>query len=79
MYKLINKAGTELDGFQSLDSAMQAAKAVGFFVTIKGPDDFEVCGVFGVDSVKNGKCPDGVLYDWNKTNRIGRVKREFGV
>lgn len=75
MYKLINKAGMELDGFPTLDSAMQAAKAVGFFVTIKGPD-FEVCGIFGVDSVKDGKCPDGVVYDWNKASRIGRVKKE---
>jgi hypothetical protein len=79
MYKLINKTGKELDGFLTLDSAMKAAKAVGFFVTIKGPNDFEVCGVFGVDSIKNGVCPDGVKYDWNKNNRIGRVKREFGV
>jgi len=75
MYKLINKSGTELDGFETLDSAMQAAKAVGFFVTIKGPD-FEVCGRFGVDSVRNGVCPDGVVYDWNKASRIGRVRRE---
>jgi len=75
MYTLVNKAGAELDGFKTLDSAMQAAKAVGFFVTIKGPD-FEVCGVFGVDSVRNGLCPDGVVYDWNKSSRIGRVKKE---
>lgn len=75
MYKLINKKGAELDGFMSLDSAMQAAKACGFFVTINGPD-FEVCGVFGVDSVKNGMCPDGVVYDWNKAGRIGRMKKE---
>ena len=75
MFKLINKAGAELDGFPTLDSAMQAAKAVGFFVTIKGPD-FEVCGIFGVDSVKDGKCPDGVAYDWNKASRIGRVQKE---
>jgi len=75
MYKLINKAGTELDGFKTLDSAMQAARAVGFFVTIKGPD-FKVCGIFGVDTVKDGRCPDGVAYDWNKASRIGRVKKE---
>ena len=74
MYKLINKAGTELDGFETLDSAMQAAKAVGFFVTIKGPT-FEVCGRFGVDTVKDGLCPDGVAYDWNKASRIGQTKR----
>ena len=74
MYKLINKAGAELDGFETLDSAMQAAKAVGFFVTIKGPT-FEVCGRFGVDTVQDGLCPDGVAYDWNKASRIGQTKR----
>jgi hypothetical protein len=75
MFKLINKRGDVLDGFSTLDSAMQAAKAVGFFVTIKGPN-FEACGIFGVDSVRDGKCPDGVVYDWNKASRIGRVKKE---
>ena len=75
MFKLINKLGIELDGFATLDSAIEAAKAVGFFVTIKGPE-FEACGIFGVDTVRDGKCPDGVAYDWNKSSRIGRVKKE---
>ena len=39
-------------------------------------EGMEVVGVFGVDSIKNGKCPDGVAYDWNKASRIGRVKKE---
>jgi hypothetical protein len=76
MYTLINKNGDELDGFPTLDSAMQAAKTTGFFVTIKGPGNFEVCGVFGVDSVQDGKTPDGQVYDWNKASRIGRIKKE---
>ena len=54
---------------------MAFAKTVGMFVTISGPD-FEVCGVFGVDSVEDGLCPDGVAYTWNKASRIGRVKKE---
>jgi hypothetical protein len=45
------------------------------FVTIKGAD-FEIVGMFGVDSIKDGVCPDGVKYDWNKASRIGRVKKE---
>ena len=61
--------------FDSLDMAMSYAKLTNKFVTIKGPD-FEIVGMFGVDSVKDGKCPDGVAYDWNKASRIGRVKRE---
>lgn len=58
----------------SLDEAMKYAKLLNEFVTIAGPD-FEVCGKFGVDSVKNGVCPDGVAYDWNKASRIGAPKR----
>lgn len=53
---------------------MQYAKTLNEFVTIKSKD-FEICGMFGVDSVKDGKCPDGITYDWNKSSRIGRAKR----
>jgi hypothetical protein len=74
MYKVICN-DEELDRFITLHEAMAFAKAVGVFVKIKGPD-FEVVGRFGVDSVVDGKCPDGVTYDWNKTSRIGRVKKE---
>ena len=44
---------------------MNVAKSMNEFVTIKG-EDFEIVGMFGVDSVKDGLCPDGVKYDWNK-------------
>jgi hypothetical protein len=69
MYKIEEKE------FLTLDLAMAHAKALNVFVTIKG-NEFEVCGVFGVDSVSDGKCPDGVAYDWNKASRIGRVQKE---
>ena len=75
MYKVIDNTGFVRGAFDSLDTAMEAAKLVDEFVTIKGAD-FEVCGIFGVDSVKDGLCPDGVEYDWNKASRIGRVKKE---
>lgn len=61
--------------FVDLISAMDYAKTCNEFVVIQG-NGFEVCGRFGVDSVKDGKCPDGVAYDWNKASRIGRVKKE---
>jgi hypothetical protein len=61
--------------FVDLISAMDYAKSLNEFVSIVGPD-FEVCGMFGVDSIKNGLCPDGIAYDWNKASRIGRVKKE---
>jgi hypothetical protein len=70
-----NKYKIEEHEFSTLSEAMAHAKSIGTFITIKGPD-FEVCGRFGVDTVADGKCPDGVAYDWNKAARIGRVKKE---
>lgn len=73
MYEVIGKVVTFK--VMTLDEAMQTAKSMNEFVTITGPD-FEIVGMFGVDSIKDGKCPDGVAYDWNKASRIGRVKKE---
>ena len=72
MYKVIGKIVTF--DVMTLDEAMHTAKVMNEFVTIQGPD-FEVCGKFGVDTVANGLCPDGVAYDWNKASRIGQAKR----
>jgi hypothetical protein len=72
MYKVIGKE--ETFKVLTLAEAMNVAKSMNEFVTIKGAD-FEMVGIFGVDSIKDGKCPDGVAYDWNKASRIGRVKR----
>jgi len=74
MYSVIF-GGDELERFITLNEAMAYAKTIDAFVTIKS-EDFEVVGMFGVDSVKDGVCPDGVAYDWNKASRIGRVKKE---
>ena len=73
MFKVIGK-NAEYEVY-SLDDAMFLAKKMNEFVSIKGTD-FEVCGMFGVDSVVDGKCPDGVAYDWNKASRLGRTKKE---
>ena len=73
MYKVIGKTTTV--NVMTLDEAMRTAKAMNEFVTIKSAE-FEMVGMFGVDSIKDGKCPDGVAYDWNKASRIGRVKKE---
>lgn len=75
MFKVIDKEGHVRGKSTDLNVAMEMAKYVDEFVTISGPD-FEVCGMFGVDSIKDGVCPDGVKYDWNKESRIGRVKKE---
>jgi len=73
MYKVIGKE--ETFKVLTLAEAMNLAKHMNEFVTIKGAD-FEVCGIFGVDSIVDGKCPDGVVYDWNKASRIGGSKRK---
>jgi hypothetical protein len=64
-YKVISKNLSPLFACETLNEAMAFAKTVGKFVTIKG-SDFEVCGVFGVDSINSGICPDGVEYSWKK-------------
>ena len=58
----------------TLSEAMNVAKHLNEFVTIVG-DGVEIVGMFGVDSIENGRCPDGVQYDWNKASRIGAPKR----
>jgi hypothetical protein len=73
MYKIIGKEETLK--VLTLAEAMNIAKSMNEFVRIVGTD-FEIVGIFGVDVVKDGKCPDGVDYDWNKASRIGRVKKE---
>jgi len=72
MYKVTGKA--EEFKVLTLAEAMNVAKSLNEFVTISGPE-FEIVGMFGVDAVADGKCPDGVAYDWNKASRIGAAKR----
>ena len=73
MFKVIGK-NIEYE-VHSLEDAMFLAKKMNEFVSIVSKD-FEVCGIFGVDSVRGGKTPDGVAYDWDKSSRIGRVKKD---
>ena len=54
--------------FQTLDEAMEWAKQLGEFVTIKF-NDLEIAGKFGVDSITGGKFPNGEPYTWKKRRR----------
>jgi hypothetical protein len=63
MYKVIGKE--ETFKVLTLAEAMNVAKSMNEFVTIKSTD-FEMVGIFGVDSIVDGKCPDGVDYTWMK-------------
>jgi len=51
--------------FEDLTQAMNWAKVLGEFVTIK-INGMELVGRFGADSIVDGKCPDGVDYTWMK-------------
>lgn len=73
MYKVIGKEETLK--VLTLAEAMNVAKHMNEFVRIVSKD-FEIVGMFGVDTIKDGVCPDGVAYDWNKASRIGRVQKE---
>ena len=44
------------------------------FVTMVSENPNSV-GKPGVDEVKDGKCPDGVAYSWNKASRIGATRK----
>lgn len=74
-YQVLSKTVFVFDVCPTLDSAMQTAKALGQFVTIRGPDGMEFVGMFGADTVADGKTPDGHAYDWNKQSRMGRRKK----
>ena len=64
-----------LNASPTLDDAMVYAKGYNKFVTITDGTT-EIVGKFGVDSVVDGKCPDGVQYDWNKASRIGNSRKK---
>lgn len=73
MYKVISKNSSQ--ECPDLSAALEYAKTVDEFVTITD-GLIEIVGKFGADSIKQGVCPDGLKYDWNKASRIGRMKRE---
>jgi hypothetical protein len=63
MYRVIGKE--EQFKVLTLAEAMNVAKSLNEFVTIQGPN-VEIVGMFGVDSIVDGQCPDGVEYSWMK-------------
>lgn len=73
MYKVYDREGFVRGKAKDLAMAMEMAKYIDEFVTITN-GTMEVVGMFGVDSIEDGLCPDGVAYDWNKESRIGRTK-----
>jgi hypothetical protein len=54
--------------FKTLNEAMEWAKQLGEFVTIKF-NDLEIAGKFGVDGISGGKFSNGEPYTWKKRRR----------
>lgn len=62
--------------FESLDQAMDWAKALGEFVTIHA-NGLEIVGKFGADGISDGKFPNGDPYTWKKRRRTWLSKKLF--
>lgn len=74
-FNIFSKSQTILATVSSLAEAMEKAKAYNEFVIISD-GIIEIGGVFGVDSIKDGKTPDGEEHTWNKSERIGKMRRK---
>ena len=69
MWKIINEDEMILNASPTLNDAMLFAKGYDKFVTITN-GEMEFVGKFGVDTIKDGKCPDGVDYTWMKRRNM---------
>ncbi len=58
----------EVFEFESIDQAMEWAKALGEFVTIHA-NGLEIVGKFGADGISDGKFSNGDPYTWKKRRR----------
>jgi len=72
MYKVNwkDKAGVSFEEeVKTLGDAMAFAKELGILVTING-GGMEIVGLFGADTVENGKLPNGDRYNWYKRRYV---------
>lgn len=53
---------------ESLSGALEHSREINRYVTITG-SGMEIVGIFGADSVNNGKLPDGTDYTWYKRRK----------
>ena len=68
MWKIVSEKMI-LNVSPTLDDAMKFAKGYDKFVTITN-GEMEFVGKFGVDTIEDGKCPDGVDYTWMKRRNM---------
>lgn len=66
--------GQELEGLNDALKLSECLRKIGCtFVTMVSEDPNQV-GKAGVDSVVDGKTPDGEVYDWSKAGRAGKMR-----
>lgn len=57
---------------------MEALRAEGMRHVVMSSEPAEMVGKVGAASVEDGKTPDGVKYEWDKSARIGKVRDPDG-
>ena len=62
------KHNSKTHEFETIDQAMEWARAISEFVTIEF-DGKKVVGIFGANGVLDGKLPNGETYKWKKRRR----------
>lgn len=66
-WKNVN-SGVSIKECSDLSAALAIAKELNQFVTIQC-EELILVGVFGVDSVNDSICPDGIEYSWKKRRK----------
>jgi microsomal dipeptidase-like Zn-dependent dipeptidase len=67
--------GHDLESLTEALSYTEGFRKLGMIFVTMVSENPESVGKSGVDSIKDGLCPDGVAYDWNKNSRIGATKK----
>lgn len=58
-------------------STAETFRQRGFLFVTMVSENANSVGKQGVDTVADGKLPNGAVYDWNKNSRIGATKRRW--
>ncbi len=67
--------GHELESLTEALRYAEGFRKLGMIYVTMVSENPDSVGKAGVDSIVDGICPDGVVYDWNKASRIGAVRK----
>lgn len=71
----LNSSGWWCDNLTDALAYAEKARQRGLLFVDIASQSVDRVGKGGVDTVADGKLPDGTVYDWNKNSRIGATKR----